>query len=160
MVCDFYDPAKHTEVSIRRARQAYPPYPGTLSANTAQLPFADGFFDISCVIFAAHEIRDDAERASFFQELKRVTKAGEQIYVTEHLRDLPNFLVYTIGFFHFLPQKAWFRTFEAAGLTLVKMEKATPFVTTFVLENHETCCGGGLWRWESPPPQQVYGTTP
>src|SRR3954467_14181058 len=29
-VLDFYDPAKHTEVSIERARKAYGPYPGTI----------------------------------------------------------------------------------------------------------------------------------
>jgi Methylase involved in ubiquinone/menaquinone biosynthesis len=104
-VCDFYDPDKHTEVSIRRARRAQPPYPNTVSVSTAKLPFADDFFDMSCVIFAAHEIRDDAERAVFFQELKRATQAGGQIYVTEHLRDLPNFLAYTVWFFPFFAPK-------------------------------------------------------
>ncbi len=28
-VLDFYDPSKHTEVSIKRARKAYPPFPNT-----------------------------------------------------------------------------------------------------------------------------------
>ena len=31
--------------------------------------------------------------------------------VTEHLRDLPNFLAYTVGFFHFLSVASWHRPF-------------------------------------------------
>ena len=34
-VFDFYDPEKHTEISIKRARKKYPAYPGTLSINTS-----------------------------------------------------------------------------------------------------------------------------
>ena len=37
-VFDFYDPVKHTEVSIKRARNAYPPYPGTVIVKTTKLP--------------------------------------------------------------------------------------------------------------------------
>jgi hypothetical protein len=39
-VFDFYDPAKHTEVSIKRARKAYPPYPSTIQINTEVIPLA------------------------------------------------------------------------------------------------------------------------
>ncbi len=42
---------------------------------------------------------------SFFNELNRVLKPNGQIVVTEHLRDLNNFLAYNIGFFHFLQDR-------------------------------------------------------
>ncbi len=33
-VFDFYDPSKHTEISIKRARKAYPPFPNTQQIDT------------------------------------------------------------------------------------------------------------------------------
>lgn len=39
IVLDFYDSSKHTEVSIKRARKAYPPFPKTLPVNTSNLPY-------------------------------------------------------------------------------------------------------------------------
>ena len=36
-VFDFYNPDRHTEVSIKRARKAYPPFPGTQSISTNAL---------------------------------------------------------------------------------------------------------------------------
>ena len=48
LILDFYDPAKHTEVSIKRARKVYPPYPGTLSVQTTSLPLADAGVDDHC----------------------------------------------------------------------------------------------------------------
>ncbi|MCX2680716.1 methyltransferase domain-containing protein [Galbibacter sp. EGI 63066] len=100
-ICDFYNPSKHTEVSIKRARRTYPPHPKTISVQTDQLPFPENTFDKTLAILSAHEIRDKQERAQFFKELNRITKSSGQIFVTEHLRDLNNFLAYTIGFLHF-----------------------------------------------------------
>ncbi|MEO1451461.1 MAG: methyltransferase domain-containing protein, partial [Bacteroidota bacterium] len=114
-VLDFYDPALHTEVSIRRARKAYPPYPGTESISTQKLPFASNSVDRVCLIFAAHEIRDEAERIAFFRELKRILKPDGKVWLTEHLRDIPNFLAYNIGFLHFHERSTWEKTFSAAG---------------------------------------------
>lgn len=131
---DFYDPARHTEVSILRARRAYPPYPGTLPVDTRRpLPLADAAFDLTFAFLAAHEIREADERAAFFRELRRVTKPGGAIIVTEHLRDTANFLAYNIGFFHFHSRRAWLATFEAAGLQVAQEIHITPFVTTFLL---------------------------
>jgi ubiquinone/menaquinone biosynthesis C-methylase UbiE len=130
-VLDFYDPAKHTEVSIKRARKAYPPFPGTRSVTTDHLPVADNTADKIFVIFAAHEIRDEAERINFFKELKRVIKPTGGIIITEHLRDLPNFMAYNIGFLHFYSKPAWLRVFWSAGLTIKKEQKLTAFISTF-----------------------------
>jgi SAM-dependent methyltransferase len=134
---DFYDPARHTEVSIRRARRAYPPYPGTLAVDTGHpLPLADAAFDLTFAFLAAHEIREPRERAAFFRELRRVTRPDGIIIVTEHLRDTANFLAYNIGFFHFHSRRAWLATFHAAGLQVAQEIRITPFVTTFLLCPH------------------------
>jgi len=132
-ICDFYDPQKHTEVSIKRARKAYPQHPKTVSVSTSSLPFAVGHFAACIATLSAHEIRDRAERIAFFKELKRVLSKDGKIYVTEHLRDLPNFLAYSIGAFHFHSLNTWEATFQAAKLEVVDRVKTTPFVTTFVL---------------------------
>ena len=130
-ICDFYNPDNHTEVSIKRARRAYPPNPQTISVATDKLPFSENSFDNSFAILSAHEIRNENERVRFFKELNRITKG--QIFVTEHLRDFNNFMAYTIGVFHFHSRKSWLQTFKQADLTVAKEIKTTPFITTFVL---------------------------
>ncbi|MEM6768481.1 MAG: class I SAM-dependent methyltransferase, partial [Bacteroidota bacterium] len=135
-ICDFYDPGLHTEVSIKRARKAYPPSADTIKVKTNSLPFADNSYDIIVAFLAAHEIRDEAERISFFRELMRVSTSEGQIMVTEHLRDLPNFLAYNMGFFHFHTKSVWLDTFEQAGLRLEEEIKTTPFISTFILSHH------------------------
>ena len=137
-VFDFYDPAKHTEVSIKRARKAYPPFPGTKQINTNHLPLADNSIDKIFLILSAHEIRNNEERNSFFKELKRVLSVSGQIIVTEHLRDSVNFLAYNIGFFHFHSKITWQKTFHGAGLVVGDEIKITPFITTFILEKDGT----------------------
>ena len=137
-VIDFYDPAKHTEVSIKRARNAYPPFAGTQQVQTDKLPFANNTASQVYIIFAAHEIRQPAERIRFFKELKRVLQPGGQVYVMEHLRDLPNFLAYNIGCLHFYSKRNWLRTFSEAGLTVQQHLKHTPFISTFILTAHAT----------------------
>ncbi|MCJ0742995.1 class I SAM-dependent methyltransferase [Pedobacter montanisoli] len=136
-ICDFYNPVKHTEKSIKRARKLYPPNPQTIFVETKQLIFQKNTFDKSLVILSAHEIRNKNERVQFFKELNRVTKPVGQILVTEHLRDWKNFLAYTIGFFHFYSRKSWLQTFNQAGLIVKQEIKTTPFITTFILEKNE-----------------------
>ncbi len=135
-VFDFYDPLKHTEISIKRARKAYPPYPYTIQINNSNIPLKDNQADFIFVILSAHEIRIEAERIAFFEELKRILSPKGQIVVVEHLRDLPNFLAYNIGFFHFHSKKIWLKTFEKAKLNIFKEIKITPFISTFILEKH------------------------
>lgn len=132
-VLDFYDPKRHTEVSIERARKAYPAYSGTMAISTAHLPLAGGSADLIFAVLAAHEIRDESERIVFFQELARVLKPNGILVLTEHLRDLPNFLAYNIGFFHFLSRASWYRVVRAAGLRVERERKITPFISTFML---------------------------
>ena len=133
LAIDFYDPARHTEVSIARARRAYPPPAGTLPARTCALPLPDHAADATLAFLAAHEIRDAAERAAFFREIRRVTRAGGPVVVVEHLRDAANFLAYTVGFFHFHSRRTWLATFQAAGLHVTQEIKLTPFISAFIL---------------------------
>ncbi len=135
-IADFYNCKEHTEKSIQRARKIYPPLPSTIQVLTDDLPFPDNSFDYSLTILTAHEIRDEKERIKFFKELRRITKATGLIFVTEHLRDINNFLAYTIGFFHFHSKSTWRQTFEQANLNVKKEIKSTPFITTFILEQN------------------------
>jgi hypothetical protein len=136
LVFDFFDPKKHTEISIKRARNAYPPHSATIKMNTLSVPIDPNSIDAIFLTFSAHEIRIDEERVIFFKQLKNSLTDSGKIFVTEHLRDLPNFLVYNIGFFHFLSRSTWNRTFNNAGLQIGSIVKATPFTTTFILEKN------------------------
>ena len=135
-VFDFYDPAKHTEISIKRARKAYPPFLGSRQISTQSLPLKDKSVDAIFLIFAAHEIRNENERIVFFKELNRAIKPTGQIIMTEHIRDVANFLAYNIGTFHFYPRSGWQRVFRSAELRIVKEIKLTPLVSTFVLAHN------------------------
>jgi SAM-dependent methyltransferase len=137
-VLDFYDEKKHTEVSIKRARKAYPAFSGTEKVSTSLLPLQNDSADIIFLIFAAHEIRNDEERIIFFKETDRVLKQDGIIVVTEHLRDVANFFAYTIGFFHFLSKPTWLKTFVGAGLKIDRKIKITPFITTYILSKNGT----------------------
>lgn len=94
-VFDFYNPKVHTEISIKRARKAYPPFIGTKSINTTEINIPDDSIDIVFLIFSAHEIRSFDERLLFFKELKRISKPSGRIVVIEHLMDIHNFMAYT-----------------------------------------------------------------
>ena len=133
-VFDFYNPETHTEVSIKRARKAYPPYPGTIEVTTSSLPLVNQHIDTVCLFFAAHEIRNDAERINFFKELYRVVHADGSIHVVEHLRNIPNFLAYTVGAFHFLSDQTWRNTFEKSGWIIHAEKYINPFVKYMILK--------------------------
>jgi ubiquinone/menaquinone biosynthesis C-methylase UbiE len=132
-ICDFYNPQKHTEISIKRARKVYPLSSKAIQVSTNQLPFPDNSFDYILAILSAHEIRDAKERISFFEELSRTITPTGEIFVTEHLRDFSNFFAYTIGVLHFHSKASWLKTFNHAKLTVKNEIKTTPFITTFIL---------------------------
>jgi hypothetical protein len=132
-VFDFYDPAKHTEISIRRARAAHPPSPGTIAISTTEPLPADERFERILLLLAAHEIRDHAERVRFFVSLRHALAPGGAIIVTEHLRDLANFAAYNIGAWHFHTRSEWLATFAEAGLRVETRRRLNLFITAFVL---------------------------
>jgi SAM-dependent methyltransferase len=138
LVADFYDPARHTEISIKRARKAYPPFPNTQQVSTTHLNIQDKTLDKAFTILSAHEIRDEEERIKFFRELHRVLKPAGKLIVTEHLRDTANFLAYNLGAFHFHSKATWLKTFRNAGFEVFQEIKTTAFITTFILRKNGT----------------------
>jgi SAM-dependent methyltransferase len=135
-VFDFYDPLKHTEVSIERARKLYTAYPDTKKIETTFIPLAANSADYIFNIFAAHEMRDAAERVIFLKQLHTSIKPEGRVIVLEHLRDLPNFIAYNIGFFHFHSRKEWKRNFADADFTLEHELSLTPFLALFILRKN------------------------
>lgn len=132
-VLDFYDPSTQTEMSIRRARAACPPFPSTQRVQAQHLPLPDSSMSRIFIFMAAHEIRHPAQRVAFFQEVRRALEPNGQVIVVEHLRDVANFSAYTIGFLHFYSQQEWRRVFRAADLTVEHEKKITRFVSAFTL---------------------------
>jgi hypothetical protein len=133
-VFDFYDALKRKEISIQRAQKCYPAYPSTKSISLENLPLNDESCERILLLLAAHEIRDDIERTDFFKTLRKALHSSGSIIVVEHVRDISNFLAYTVGFFHFLSSVKWLKTFSNAGFTIVSKNKLTPFLTIFILQ--------------------------
>src|SRR5688572_23066212 len=67
IVLDFYDPTKHTEVSIKRARKALPAYAGTKQITAYDIPLMDKSVDLIFNIFSIHEVGDGEERVRFLK---------------------------------------------------------------------------------------------
>jgi SAM-dependent methyltransferase len=133
-VLDLYDPVEMTEPSIRRARKLTPAPVPAAAAEVTALPFRDQELDAVFLIFVAHEIRRPELRRRFFQELRRVLKPEGKILIVEHLRDLPNFIAFGPGFIHFQSRREWLRVARAAGLSVTREFRFTPFVGVFVLQ--------------------------
>lgn len=138
LVLDFYDPVKHTEISIERARKVYAPYPGTQRISTIDLPLPAASADVIFLFLAAHEIRKEEERCHFFKQLHDRLPAHGKIIVLEHLRDARNFMAYNMGVLHFFSDTTWKRTFAAAQLCIEKEIKITPFLSAFILKKNGT----------------------
>jgi hypothetical protein len=138
IVFDFYDPSKHTEISIERARKAYPAFPGTKAISTNNIPLKDNSADYIFLLLAAHEIRSDEERVIFFKQLENILSPVGKIIVVEHQRDIYNFMAYNFGFFHFFSTKTWKQTFSKANLSEESIFKITPFISAFVLTKNGT----------------------
>ena len=130
---DFYQEEAHTEPSIRRARKRLSTPPGTFSISTSEIPLPDGEVDLILGFLSLHEVRDIHERTRFLAEVRRTLAPQGSIHIVEHLRDLPNFLAYSIGFLHFHSRKTWHQAFASAGLTVSHEECLTPFVRLFKL---------------------------
>lgn len=133
---DFFDPKRHTEPSISRARRAYPPFKDTIAVSTNRLPFDDGSTDFLLAIMSLHEIRQQSEREIFFIEIRRVLAVDGRAVVVEHTRDAANILAYNFGAWHFHPRAEWLRNFHISGLSIEKEMKLTPLVSAFFLRKN------------------------
>ena len=137
-VYDFYNPIHHKEVSIKRARKAYPPFKNTINTTTTHINLLNNSADKIFVVLAAHEIRNEQERILFFKELFRIIKPLGEIYIVEHLRDFPNLIAFNFGYFHFFSKKSWVNIFKKVSLELKSETKITPFISSFILQKNDT----------------------
>ena len=130
-VFDFYDPVRHTEPAIKRARKVSLGYYNTRSIAADKIPMEDGAADIVFLLSAVHEIRSNEEKVAFLKECHRLCKPGGMVVMVEHLRDFPNFVAFSVGFTHFFSRAVWKRVFEQAGFSPLRETKFTPFLSIF-----------------------------
>jgi SAM-dependent methyltransferase len=88
--------------------------------------------DLIFVTFAAHEIRNVGQQRLLFREIGAALRPGGHLIVTEHPRDLANFVVYGPGFLHFQPLVTWMARAAEAGLAPDSRMSITLFVQRLV----------------------------
>jgi SAM-dependent methyltransferase len=125
-VVDFYNAATMTEPAIARARQE--------RRHGDDLDDLRPSLDAAFVVLAAHELRSEPDRAAFFRRVADQLAPSGRLVLVEHLRDLPNALVYGPGAWHFLPRQAYLTAFADAGLSLLQERAMTPFLRLFLLK--------------------------
>ncbi|OQP54438.1 class I SAM-dependent methyltransferase [Niastella populi] len=130
-VFDFYNADRHTEPAIKRARKVSLVYPNTKQITSGVIPVADKSIDIVFLLSAVHEIRSNDEKVQFLKECYRICKPNGKVIMVEHLRDVPNFLAFSIGFTHFFSRATWKAAFEQAGFSTFRETKFTPFMSVF-----------------------------
>ncbi len=130
---DHFDVIQMTEPSIQRARQLYPPVPGTIAAAFDRWPVESGCADVVFGLLAIHEFRTESERTAWFREARRCLKPGGRVVLTEHLRDPSNFIAFGPGFLHFHSAASWRRCWEAAAFRAVDEFPVTPWIRFFIL---------------------------
>lgn len=130
-VFDFYNADKHTEPAIIRARKVSLIYPETKQIKYNSIPLETNSVDLIFLLSAVHEIRNNNEKIDFLKECHRICKTKGKIILVEHLRDVSNFLVFSVGFTHFFSSKTWKKVFKNGGFQFVKEMKFTPFMSIF-----------------------------
>lgn len=132
-VIDIFDPRVMTGASIHQAQRNSHAAIAPIYARPDDLGLEAESLDTAFCIFAAHELRQHADRVKLFKEVARVLEVGGEFVVIEHLRDWRNFLAFGPGFLHFFSQYAWRRAAAHAGLSLRTEFSRTPFVHVFIL---------------------------
>ncbi len=130
-VFDFYDENRHTEPAIVRARKVSRAYPNTKQIESNAIPSEDNSTDIIFLLSSAHEIRIFDEKVDFLKECFRICRPKGRVIMVEHLRNLPNFLAFTVGFNHFFSKTVWRKAFAKAGFKSFKEKKFTLFMSIF-----------------------------
>jgi len=135
---DFYDPESTTEPSITRARKLYPsPVPAIrIDASNWNI---NRQYELIFIMFAANEIRTQSERIEFFKQVRmhlapKSESGDSKVILVEHLRNVPNFMVFNIGAFHFYSFTTWKSAWSSAGLRMSKSFSISPFIEVMILE--------------------------
>lgn len=129
---DFFDGTVMTEPSIRRARDLFAA-PIELQNLTRDVDFRvlempGKYLQGAFVLFAAHELRETAQRAQFLGELQRVLDDDGALIIAEHARDAANFVAFGPGFLHFFAPASWRKLLQNAGFEIQREQRITPFV--------------------------------
>lgn len=126
-VFDFFDADVNRESSLLRARLE--------SAGAMAAPWrgAHGPYDLICLVFAAHEVREAQRLAAFLREVGGCLAPQGTLLLVEHFRDLANTVIYGPGVRHFLPPALWWRVLADAGLRVTGLRTITPFITVVSL---------------------------
>lgn len=132
-VLDFFEPTETTEASIQLAHRLNAPTDPQENISSGSWPLETASQDGVFALSAAHEIRDEAKRAQFFKEAKRVLKDRGHVVVVEQLRDAANFLSFGLAAFHFLSRRTWLKSFADGGLIVEKEFSLSPWMRVFVL---------------------------
>jgi len=135
---DLFDESVMTEPAVARAKQSDEHRALVKSASPEALPLEDGSVELTVVMLAAHEVRDEQLRKKLFLELARITEDGGRIVIAEHLRDIAAALAFGPGLFHFYSRKTWVELATHAGLSIESEFSVTPFVHVFVLQENIT----------------------
>lgn len=130
-VFDFYNSESHTEPAIVRARKVSHIYPNTKQIQTDKIPLEDKTVDVVFLLSAVHEIRSHSEKVTFLKECHRICKNDGKVVTVEHLRDVPNFFAFSVGFTHFFSKNTWSKAFKTAGFNSFEESKFTPFLSIF-----------------------------
>lgn len=133
-VFDFYNPERHTEQAIKRARKVSLVYPNTQQISSHFIPVKDNSVDVVFLLSAAHEIRSNEEKTLFLKECHRICKSNGRVIMVEHLKDFSNFLAFSVGFTHFFSRSTWKKAFGLAGFSSFHENKFTPFMSVFYCE--------------------------
>lgn len=128
-VFDFYNPKKHTEPAIVRARKKSLIYPNTKLIETIHIPLEDKSIDIIFLLSTAHEIRSNKEKIQFLKECHRLCKPNGKIIMVEHLRNFSNFFAFSVGFTHFFSKNTWRTVYKKAGFSSFEAINFTPFMS-------------------------------
>ena len=130
---DFYNEQISTTNSIKVAKKL------SRSIDNKKIQYNNWQFDskTDTILFmqSLHELLEMRQQIECLQEAKLLLVNNEsKIIIVEHLCDLKNFLIYSIGAFHFFGKKRWQNVINEAGLIIEKEINMTPFIKVFVLK--------------------------
>lgn len=104
-----------------------------IPARPESLPGRPGSVDVVVAVFAAHELRDPAEREALFAEARRLLTAQGRMVLIEQHRNARTLAVFGPGAWQFYPSGEWRRAAALAGLHVVATRRVSPFVTGWAL---------------------------
>lgn len=130
---DLFPTLTKREASIIRARSLYPPLTPSICHTVTNWPLPEHSVNLILIAFAAHEVREAAQREMLFAQAAKVLSPNGRIILVEHVRDIANFVAFGPGFMHFLPLAEWVRCATQNDLKIAKQYRITPLVAVLEL---------------------------